>query len=179
MELDEKVGKSNVEVTKRTSFKASFDSTEGIAKEDESIYLESDTEETEGVYVEEVKIDRVDKEANLVFGWANISIMEDGDVPLDWQGDITAPLILEKAAYNFVLKYRATGEMHKGGVKGYLVESIMFTKQKMQSLGIPEGILPEGWWVGFYIPDDEVFEKVKSGEYKMFSIQGKARRLKI
>ena len=141
----------------------------------------------EGIYMSvykdevqfEVDISKMNDEQHLVFGWANVSINADGSVPLDWQGDITSPEVLEKAAYQYVLKYRTTGEMHQGEAVGYLVESCMFTKQKMQAMGIPEGILPEGWWVGFYIPDDDVVEKIKSGEYKMFSIQGKAKRLKL
>lgn len=126
-----------------------------------------------------IDLSKMKDDERLVFGWANVSIDCNGEVPIDWQGDITAPHILEKAAYEFVLKYRETGEMHTGEAKGYLVESIMFTKQKMEALGIPEGTIHEGWWIGFYIPDDEVFAKVKSGQYKMFSIQGKAKRLPI
>ena len=118
-------------------------------------------------------------EDNMVFGWANVSINADGSIPLDWQGDIIPPSVLEKAAYQFVLKYRATGEMHTGEVVGQLVESVMFTKEKMAKMGIPEGTLPEGWWVGFYVPDDTICAKIKSGEYKMFSIQGKMKKIAI
>lgn len=138
-------------------------------------------DENESIYLDDgyINVAKVNDDNHLVFGWANVAIDADGEVPLDWQGDITSPQVLEKAAYNFVLKHRTTGEMHQGDTKGYLVESVMFTKQKMESLGIPEGVVPEGWWVGFYIPDDEVCAKVKSGQYKMFSIQGKAKRLKV
>jgi hypothetical protein len=50
----------------------------------------------------------------------------------------------------------------------------MFTKEKQSALGIPDGVLPEGWWVGFHVPDAEVFAKIKTGEYEMFSVQGSA-----
>jgi Putative phage serine protease XkdF len=123
------------------------------------------------------KIAKSAEDQQLVFGWANIAIDENGEYPLDWDGDITAPEDLEKAAYDFVLKYRATGEAHQGDIKGQLVESVMFTKEKQQALGIPEGIIPEGWWCGFHIPDKEVFAKIKSGEYEMFSVEGSAKRL--
>lgn len=122
------------------------------------------------------RISKSVEDKQLVFGWANIAVDIDGTYPLDWDGDVTPPEELEKAAYTFVLKYRATGENHQGGVKGNLVESIMFTKEKQQAMGIPEGIVPEGWWVGFHIPDKEVFAKIKSGEYEMFSVQGSAHR---
>jgi hypothetical protein len=167
-----KVGKSTLSVYKSSS----FDETEGLKKE--SVYKDDDEDEKSSVY-KEVIVEKVDNDSHLVFGWANISIQADGSIPLDWQGDITAPKVLEKAAYNFVLKYRATGEQHVGGVKGYLVESVMFTTEKMVAMGIPDGVVPQGWWVGFYIPDDEICEKVKSGEYRMFSIQGRAKKLKV
>lgn len=156
-------------------------------RESESIYLEDDThiniERSESIYITEpiieVDVFKSNSDEHLVFGWANISVEADGEVPLDWQGDITSPQVLEKAAYNFVLKNRTTGEMHKGDSVGHMVESVMFTKQKMASMGIPEGVVPEGWWIGFYVPDDEIVEKIKTGEYKMFSIQGKAKKLKL
>jgi hypothetical protein len=152
----------------------------------ESIYLEDgtyiSTEHCDSVYMDEpveVMIAKENSDQHLVFGWANVSVEADGNVPLDWQGDITAPQVLEKAAYKYVLKNKGTGEMHQGEQVGFLVESVMFTKQKMASMGIPEGTVPEGWWIGFYIPDDEVVAKIKNGEYKMFSIQGKAKKLTL
>lgn len=152
----------------------------------ESVYLDDGTsitfESTESIYIDrpiEIDIYKSKSDDHLVFGWANVSVDKDGQVPLDWQGDITAPEILEKAAYNFVLKHRTTGEMHQGDSVGYMVESVMFTKQKMQAMGIPEGVVPEGWWIGFYVPDDEVVAKIKNGTYNMFSIQGKAKKVTL
>jgi hypothetical protein len=55
-----------------------------------------------------------------------------------------------------------------------MVESFVATPEKMKALGIPEGTLPQGWWTGFRVPPEE-FAKVKSGKWKMFSIQGKAQ----
>jgi len=122
------------------------------------------------------KIAKSAEDKQLVFGWANVAIDKDGTYPIDWDGDITEPEELEKAAYDFVLKHRVTGEMHEGEAKGNLVESIMFTKEKQEALGIPPGTVPEGWWVGFHVPDKEVFAKIKSGEYQMFSVEGQAVR---
>lgn len=123
------------------------------------------------------QIRKSSEEKQLVFGWANIAKDANGEYPIDWDTDVTEPEDLEEAAYQFVLKYRATGENHEGEVKGQLVESVMFTKEKQQALGIPEGVVPEGWWVGFHVPDKEVFTKIKSGEYEMFSVQGSAARV--
>jgi hypothetical protein len=153
----------------------------------ESVYLEDGTyvsiDRSESIYIDEpiteVDIAKMSDDQHLVFGWANVSINTDGSVPLDWQGDITSPQVLEKAAYQYVLKNKGTGEMHQGDTVGYLVESVMFTKQKCEAMGIPEGVVPDGWWIGFYVPDDEVVAKIKDGTYNMFSIQGKAKKLKV
>lgn len=151
-------------------------------RQSDSVYLDDGTymNKTESIYIETpytLDIFKSDKEQHTVFGWANVSLKADGSIPLDWEGDVIPPTVLEKAAYNFVLKYRETGEMHQGEAVGTLIESIMFTKEKMAKMGIPEGTMPEAWWVGFYIPDEEAWEKVKDGTYKMFSIQGKAIRV--
>ena len=47
----------------------------------------------------------------------------------------------------------------------------------MSALGIPDGTIPEGWWVGFRVSDPDVWEKVKDGTYKMFSIEGTGERV--
>lgn len=124
--------------------------------------------------------DGEDIEQQLIFGWANVTVQEDGTTPFDWQGDIMETEILESAAYNYVLAHGLANQEHSWGTEcGWLVESMMFTKEKMDALGIPEGIVPEGWWVGFYIPDPDVYKKVKDGTYNMFSIEGYATRVPL
>ena len=49
----------------------------------------------------------------------------------------------------------------------------------MGALGITEGALPEGWWIGFKVTDPDVWDKVKDGTYPMFSIEGTAIREEI
>ena len=40
-------------------------------------------------------------------------------------------------------------------------------------------LVPEGWWIGFKVTDDEVWKKVKDGTYPMFSIEGEAVREEV
>lgn len=115
----------------------------------------------------------------LVSGWANVALDKNGEAPLDWQDDVIAPEVLEKAAINFMLDYRGSGVMHKGDSKGTVVESIVLTKEKQQAIGIPEGVVPEGWFITVKVHDPDVFAKVKDGTYRMFSIQGTAKRVKL
>ena len=121
---------------------------------------------------------RVHEPQRLIFGYANVTVQEDGTVPFDFQGDMISTAELESAAYNYVLAHGVANQEHEYGTEcGFLVESFMITKEKMQAMGIPEGLIPEGWWVGFYIPDPDVYKKVLDGTYNMFSIEGYATRV--
>ena len=79
---------------------------------------------------------------------------------------------------SYVLDFRDAGELHDQGLrkKARLVESCVFTPDKLTAMGIPEGTVPLGWWVGFYVDDDETWEKIKNGTYTMFSIEGRGER---
>ena len=101
-------------------------------------------------------IKKADEDKHLAFGWAYVS--------------------QDEGAYQFVELYREGGEMHERGGCAVLVESMVFTKEKQQALGIPDGTLPIGWWIGFKVTDEDVWSKVKDGTYPMFSIEGTAIR---
>lgn len=147
-----------------------FETTEGYESVpvDDSVYLSVDF----NVY-------KARDDQQLVSGWANVALDKNGEAPLDWQDDVIAPETLEKAAIQFMLDYRGSGEMHKGNSKGTVVESIVLTKEKQRAIGIPEGTVPEGWFITVKVHDPEVFAKVKDGTYRMFSIQGTAKRIKL
>jgi len=125
-----------------------------------------------------LKFKETNTDKNLVFGWASVAETSDGSVVKDLQDDIIKVEELEKGAYRFVKNSRTAGEMHERIGVGSLVESMVFTKDKQKALGIPEGTMPVGWWVGFEVTPD-VFAKIKSGEYKAFSIGGRGQRTKV
>ncbi len=124
-------------------------------------------------------IKKADEDKHLAFGWAYVSQDEGGNQTEDFSGDQLEPEELESAAYQFVELYREGGEMHERGGCAVLVESMVFTKEKQQALGIPDGTLPVGWWIGFKVTDEDVWSKVKDGTYPMFSIEGTAIREEI
>lgn len=119
-----------------------------------------------------------DEDKRLVFGWASIALTVDGVQLEDRQKDMIDPEDLEEAVYEYVLNFRDAGEEHIPSMrkKGKLVESCVLTAEKQRAMGIPAGILPIGWWIGFKIDDDDAWERVKKGTYRMFSIEGKASR---
>lgn len=124
-----------------------------------------------------VEIAKIDHDKRQLFGWANVSVRKNGTVVCDWQEDVMPMDELEQAAYAFALDYRDAGENHTPGVYvGKMIESFVVTKEKLEKMGLAPDALPQGWWVGFQIEDDMVWEKVKKGDYRMFSIEGTAVR---
>ncbi len=126
-----------------------------------------------------IAITKTDAARQQVFGWSSVALTKDGHPLVDRQDDVIDPDDLEDAAYAFNLQFRELNERHKGLTKGYLIESFVVTPEKLQKMGLPSNALPMGWWTGFYIPDAEVFAKVVSGEYAMFSVEGTASREKL
>lgn len=130
------------------------------------------------------EVAKLDDEQRMVFGWAMVAVRKDGVEVTDHQDDAITPAELEATAYDFVLTARDMGDMHdlpgraiKTGTLGTLVESIVFTDEKIAALGLPADSIDRGWWVGFHVDDDDAWSLVKAGKRRMFSIQGVCERV--
>lgn len=135
-------------------------------------------------------ISKIDEEKRQVFGWASLSTVN-GEPVVDRQMDFIPIEETEKSAYTYVKESRKGGDMHKRVKKGLtsnwdeplhtsdLIESMVFTKEKIAKMGLPEDALPEGWWVGFQVNDDEQWQLVKDRKRTGFSIHGAGRRREI
>lgn len=122
-------------------------------------------------------ISKVANDHRLVFGWASIIKTEDGKILLDRQKDfIDNDWELEKAAYSYMLDSRDGGVMHVRKGVATVVESMMFTEEKLDAMGIAKGLLPIGWWLGMQVTDDEVWKGVKNREFEGFSVHGRGIR---
>jgi hypothetical protein len=118
-----------------------------------------------------LEIKKVDADRQLVFGWASV-VEKNGQVVIDKQGDIIPVEELETAAYDFMLNGGDGGDMHERPGVAKMIESIVFTKEKQQALGIDIGLV--GWWVGFKVTDADLWKAIKSGDRPEFSIGGSA-----
>ncbi len=112
-----------------------------------------------------------------VFGWLYVTHNKAGEQLIDHSGEIISPETLEKAAYEFVAEGGDMGANHQKLGVGFLIEAMVFTQEKKAALGIPDGILPTGLWVGLQMTDRDEWKKVVSGEYQMLSLGGLARRI--
>jgi Putative phage serine protease XkdF len=124
-------------------------------------------------------ISEVDVEHRMVFGWFYISKNPDGSVIIDKQGDfIDDDSELEKMAYDFVVDARSGDVMHNQRKVATLIESMVFTEEKLTKMGLSSGSMPTGWWGGFKVEDDATWELVKEGKLRAFSIGGQGVREK-
>ena len=116
-------------------------------------------------------------EKKQVFGWAYVAKNADGTQVVDVSGDVIEdPDELERAAAKFVTDYRKGRYNHTGEQVATLIESTVFTPDKVEKLGIPPGILPTGWWVGFQIHDDGVWKQIVDGKVRALSLGGSGKR---
>ncbi len=133
------------------------------------------------------EIAKIDDDQQIVFGWASVAVGKDGALLVDRQNDVIFPEDLEHAAYDFVLNSRKSDTLHDEVTKAHLVESMVFTAEKMQLMGI--AFVDDGgavkksngeplclWWSGFFVPSAQVWKGIKDGDFTAFSIGGTAVR---
>lgn len=141
---------------------------------------EKEKSEPEPKYTFKIEKTFDEGDKRIAFGFCVVSKDKNGQEIFDLQNDGIDEQELEDLAYRYVQFYRDAGSEHNSVHKGVLIESVVFTAEKLRVWGVPKGILPESaWWVGFKIIDDITWQKVKSGEYAAFSIEGSAIRVPV
>lgn len=122
---------------------------------------------------ESFKLAKIDHDKRQVFGWANVAVRKSGEVLVDRHDHVIPIDVLESAAYDFALHYRDAGANHEDGYyTGKMIESFVVTPEKLEKMGLAPDALPQGWWIGFQIDDDDAWGKIKKGDFEMFSIEG-------
>jgi len=125
----------------------------------------------------QLKIEKTDEPQRMAFGWLSVAKTRDGATVVDHHGHIVPPEELEQATYDYMLNSRRGDSRHGprfGGKRSVakLVECMAFTQEKMAAIGIPEGSVHEGTWVGYKYHDEEAWRDIESGVTRMFSFGG-------
>jgi hypothetical protein len=127
-----------------------------------------------------VRFAKFDDDQRLAYGWASVTKLN-GRPVLDRQGDYIDAADLEDAAVDFMQRSRKGGHMHRRDEYDLpvhvsdIVESVVFTDEKVTKMGLPENF-PRGWWIGVKVHDPDVWEDVKKGGLGGFSIHGRGKR---
>jgi cation transport regulator ChaB len=147
----------------------------------EGILNREDAKKSEPKFDVEIygEITKLDEEQQMVFGWGYVCRRKDGSLVVDHSGEVVSIKEIEKAAYDYCLHARDMKQMHRGDVRGSLIELFVSTKEKRAAMGIAEGQLPDGLWLGFKIHDEQAWKDVKSGRTRMFSLGGRAQRREL
>lgn len=131
------------------------------------------------------EVAKADADHRLLFGWASI-VEKDGRLVIDKQQDVILPDDLEKAAYDYVLSSREMDDLHTAPSTGRLVESMVFTKEKQEKLGIhgmlknsAGEVLDTAWWCGWYADCDDMWAAIKSGKRPELSIGGSSNKIEL
>ena len=136
---------------------------------------EGDTSVSEMTKTEDItgQILKVDEEQRIIYGWASV-VTEKGEVVVDRQGDVIEAETLVKAVNDFMEHVRIGKTMHEGEATGQVIHSLPVTKEICDALGIQCD--REGWVVAYKVYNDDVWDRVKSGELRAFSIGGRATK---
>lgn len=168
---------------KKTPFRRMLDKTKITAKDDPAPSVGKKDDDGQVDYTGTFKLAKTDLDRQQVFGWASITHM-DGEIVVDKQDDVIESAELEKAAQDFVLYSRQQGHMHVRKGVGRLIESVVFTEEKMAKCGlfafdVESGAQIFGWWTGFQVDDGPMWKSIRAGDLPEFSIGGRANRLDI
>lgn len=108
--------------------------------------------------------------------WAWASVVDvNGEPVVDYQGDMIDVAELEKAADAYMTKSRDVGLMHQSFGKGRVVQSMVFTKELQDALGIDLG--KTGWLVKMAIDCPETRKMIADGTLRELSIGGVGRKV--
>jgi len=126
---------------------------------------------------------KFDTAKRQAFGWASV-VEIDGAPIVDLQGDFITPDDIEDAAYAFVQKSRIGGTQHARDEwdrpiqAGTLIESMVFTPEKIAKMGLPAEF-PVGWWTGFQYEPGETWDDIAKGAKTGFSVHGRGKRMPV
>lgn len=124
-------------------------------------------------------ISKADEEQQVVYGWAYVTHDREGNVVVDKSGDFVDDIgEIEKTAIDFMLHSRQGDTDHSNKASTTIVESMVFTPEKMAAMGIEKGTMPSGWWIGAKC-DDETWAGYMAGRWKAFSVHGSGTRKSV
>lgn len=92
---------------------------------------------------------------------------------IDTQNDYMEPDEIERAAHKYMTSSRVVGSEHGGAIEATPVESFIApVDMKLEGPHGEQQVTRGSWVLGVKIHDDDIWDKVQSGEYTGFSVGG-------
>ena len=113
------------------------------------------------------KIAMVEEDKRLAYG---VVLVPD---EVDSQGDVAPAEVIEEAAHDYLASCRAVSKMHMAPAMASVVESYIAPCEIR--LGTQE-VKKGSWVIAVKVADEELWERIRSGEYGGFSVGGLAER---
>lgn len=117
-------------------------------------------------------VDKADDEQQIVFGIA----LEPGEV--DSQNDTIKPPVIKVAAHNWLAKYQDRGVQHNKIVNSKIEIYESYIAPVNLTIG-GQKVKKGSWLLMYHILDKDLWEDIKKGKFRGFSIGGFARRNKV
>ena len=117
-----------------------------------------------------VNIVKRDEDKRIVYG----IVLEPDSV--DLQNDVVSKSEIETAAHEFLKSYRVVGDNHNQLAKADVVESYIATSDGVLN-GKP--FKAGSWMMAVKVDDEDMWLRLKEGEYTGFSIGGSAERIDL
>lgn len=130
-----------------------------------------DTEEEFEAKVRLLPIEKAEEEERIVFG----VVLEPNEV--DAQGDTISAEEIRQTAHEWLAKYQNRGFMHRKLVNGKVRIYESYIAPANLTIG-GQKVKKGTWLLMYHVPDDEIWQQIKSGKLTGFSMGGFARRVR-
>jgi DNA adenine methylase len=116
-------------------------------------------------------VEKAEEEERIVFG----VVLEPNEV--DAQGDTISEDEIRQTAHEWLAKYQNRGLMHRKLVNGKVRIYESYIAPANLTIG-GQKVKKGTWLLMYHVPDDEIWQQVKSGKLRGFSMGGFARRVR-
>lgn len=123
-----------------------------------------------------LEIKKLDQEKHIATGWVSVVEDADGNPIIDAEGHLLPITELEKAVHSAFSTDSGKGkggDLHETQGVIDVLESFVVTAEKRDALGFGKG--PAGWVASFRVNDENVWDKIKTGERPELSLRGTGR----
>ena len=136
------------------------------------VILTEKREDVDGHTIRMLPIDKAEEDKHIVLG----IVLEPDEV--DAHEDTVKPVTIERAAHGWLARFQNRGLMHRKNVNSVVEIFESYIAPINLTIG-GQKVKKGSWLVMYHVLDKSIWKKIKSGEFRGFSMGGFARRVKL